>query len=555
MKKILPIAVLILLVLAGSAIWIWRATGITDAAVLVPADTVALVSLPDFPRTLMRWPETTLSKIGAELEMKAFLEKPLQYLSKNRGGDEAADILVKLKPGRIFVATLSVLENKPTILVGFQYWGGKESYVDAVARLRQEIAGEQPVQEPTQEDYHGIEITSTKQNEVSIFSATAGWWGFLSNDLDALKATLDRASGRVRENSLAENTRFQTVKSHLLADPDLILYVQPQAVLDSLLAMGSSLGAQSIPQQIDQARKVEAFGATIKLDGADMHDQIFVLRPDPPEIGSLSHKAARFAGKNAVAYFDFVANIAGISTMASNILPGGTANLSGDQQSEISSLLSGAFGPECAVTVSWEKQLELDGLLAVEVRDSARAEEFLEKVLTHFPETAVREVDGGRNYSFPALRSSFANPSLTLTKEFLLIGLNDDTLAAARQTVNSGESLESSPTFASVLPSYTAANEVFGYVDTRGLFEHGYPVVQQILRFGAALMPGISDVIDSSKLPDTTTIAPHLNPIVFSQSRLPDGYLVDSRGPITMNQAVILGVLAGRPLRNLLPGF
>jgi len=551
MKKILLIAALVLLVLAGSAIWIWRSTGITDPAVILPADTVAFVSLPDLPRTGMRWPKTTLSQIGAELEMKDFLAKPLQYLTENWGGDEAADLLLKLKPGRIFAATLSASGKEAAMVVGFQYWGGKSAYDTAVARLRQEIAAGQATKEPTKENYQGTEIASSTQNGVSIFSATQGWWGFLSNDLPALKATLDRATGRVRENSLAESARYQTVVSHLLTDPDLILFVQPQEILTSLLEIGRSLGAQVIPQQIDQARKVEALGATIKLDGADLHDRIFVLRPNPPEIGSLTHKAARFAGKDATAYFDFIANFAQISSLSTNPLLARFAGLPGFQESKLPELLPQAFGPECAVTVSWEESP--DGLLAVEVRDAARAEESLQELLALFPETTVQEADGVRNYSFPTLQSSFANPTLTLTKDFLLIGLNENTLAAARQTAGSGSSLEAAAAFAHVLPSYSAANEMFGYVDMRNLFERGYPMLRQIMIFGAALMPGISDVIDSSKLPNTDTIAQHLNPIVFSQSRLPNGYLVDSQGPITMNQAVILGVLAGRPFLNLLP--
>lgn len=552
MKKTLLIVALVFFVLAVSAIWIWRATGITEAAAMLPSNTVALVSLPDLPRTWMRWPKTTLSQIGVELEMKAFLEKPLQYLSKDRGGEEAADLLLKLKPGRIFAATLSVSGKEAAIVVGFQYWGGTIAYDTAVTRLRQEIAAGKPTQEPTKEDYQGTEIATSLQNGLSIFSATQGRWGFLSNDLPALKATLDRATGRVQENSLAESVRYQTVNSHLLTEPDLILFVQPQEVLNSLLAVGRSLGAQVIPQQIDQARKVEALGATIKLDGADLHDRIFVLRPNPPEIGSLTHKAAQFAGNNATIYFDFIANFAQISSLTTNPLLARIASLPGFQESKLPELLPQAFGPECAVTVSWGENP--DGLLAVEVRDPARAEESLQELLALFPETSVQEAGGVRNYSFPTLQSSFANPTLTLTKDFLLIGLNANTLIAARQAADSGSSLEAAAAFANVLPSYYAANEVFGYVDARNLFERGYPMLRQIMIFGAALMPGISDVIDGSKLPNTATVAQHLNPIVFSQTRLSDGYLVDSQGPITMNQAVILGVLAGRPFLNLMPG-
>jgi hypothetical protein len=66
-----------------------------------------------------------------------------------------------------------------------------------------------------------------------------------------------------------------------------------------------------------------------------------------------------------------------------------------------------------------------------------------------------------------------------------------------------------------------------------------------VIVFGAAVVPGASDVIDGSKLPETESIAKHLQPIVYSQTRIPEGYLVESSGPITMNQAALLGAVAG----------
>jgi hypothetical protein len=49
-------------------------------------------------------------------------------------------------------------------------------------------------------------------------------------------------------------------------------------------------------------------------------------------------------------------------------------------------------------------------------------------------------------------------------------------------------------------------------------------------------MPGVDEIVDASKLPATETISKHLTPIVLSQSRFPDGYLIESAGPVTMLQ-------------------
>lgn len=546
MKKVLLVVLFVLIVVAGSVLWIWRAMGVTDAAVLLPANTVAFASLPDLPRTLLRWPQTTLAKIGVEPEMKAFLEKPLAYLTQSPGGEEASGILIQLKPGRIFAAAVSVSASDAAILVGFQYWGGKVAHEAAVTRLRQELALGGPLPELVKETYAGIEITSGTQRGLTLYNASHGQWGFLSNNLEVLKDTLDRAAGRQSAGSLAENPRYQTVSARILKDPDFLFFVQPETALDALVAVGQSLGAQAIPQQMEEAKKIEAVGGAVKLDGANLRDSVFVLRQSPPDIGTLSHSAIQFSTPNTIGYFNFVTDFRQLAGVRDN--PTLTPFLATPalQGSPLPQLVSEAFGPECTVVVNWAAQP--DALLAVRVKDAAKADQSLRELQTLFPETTVNEEGGNRSYSFPALQSPFANPTLTLTGDFLLVGLGPDSIHAALQSAKTGETLEKSPVFASALPVFRSANEVFGFVDAKAIFEQGYPMLRQVAVFSAAVMPGVSDIIDTGKIPETETISKHLAPILYSQTRLADGYLVESSGPVTMNQALLLGVAAGGSL-------
>ena len=93
-------------------------------------------------------------------------------------------------------------------------------------------------------------------------------------------------------------------------------------------------------------------------------------------------------------------------------------------------------------------------------------------------------------------------------------------LSQAMQSIKSGQTLDKVPAFAAAETAYRTANEVFGYVDTKRLVERSYPKLRQIIIFGAAIMPGASDIIDGSKLPETETIARHLQPIVYGQTRI-----------------------------------
>lgn len=546
MKKIFVTLLAILVLFAAYAVWFLQEKGPVDAAELLPAETVAMASIPDLPRTASRWPKTTLAKIGAEPEMKAFLERPFQYLTKDRGGNEAAGILWKLKPGRIFTAVVSVNENDAAMLVGFQFWGGKSGHDMAVARLREELSRGGAAAEVARENYHGVEIASSSHEGHTLYNASQGQWGLLSNNLPALKDAIDRAAGRTKEGSLAQNPRYKEVLEKLLNDADLFFFCQPQSALEILLEVGSSLGAQPIPQQVEQFRKVEAIGATTLLDDTNLRDRIFVLRRNPPDIGSLKHDAIKLTSPETIAYFDFASDFRQISTAASTAITAGLVNAPSLRNSRLPQLLPEAFGPDCAISVSWAPQhMRPTGLVAIQIRDQAKADESVREVLSLCPEASISELEGIRYISFPSLQSAFANPSLALVDGFMILGVNSEELSRAMQSFKSGETLEKSPSFAAALSSYRAANEVFGYVDSKRLFERSYPLLRQVIIFGAALMPGANDIIDGSKLPETETIAKHLQPIVYNQTRIPEGYLVESSGPITMNQAVMLAAAAG----------
>ena len=94
MIKKLSIAAAVFVVLVLVAVLLFRqVAGPSDAATLVPADTVFFASLTDLPRSVIRWQGTSLAKIGSEPEVKAFLEKPLSQLLSKPGSGETGNLL------------------------------------------------------------------------------------------------------------------------------------------------------------------------------------------------------------------------------------------------------------------------------------------------------------------------------------------------------------------------------------------------------------------------------------------------------------------------------
>lgn len=548
MKKALPIVLAILVVVAASIWWVLRGAGVSDAALLVPAETVAFASLPDIPRSGLRWPQTTLAKIGAEQAVKDFLEKPLQSLNGPKGRNDAGEVLWKLKPGRIFFAAPSVSAEEGGLLVGFQFWGGKPGHDLAVQHLRDALAAGGPAPEVRHESHNGIEISHATYGALTLYNASVGHWGFLSNSLPAIKDALDRASGQRTDGSLADSPRYKQVMGHMQKDPDFIFFAQPQSFIDLLLKAGQNFGAQQIEKQVAQARAVEAIGATMKMDGADLRDNIFVLRPNPPDVGTLTHKGIALTTPDTTAFVDFVTNFRQLFEVGANPAAGAIAGSKMVMDSKLPQLVPEAFGPECAVSLSWpEGAFKPEGVLAVEVRDPAKAQQCLDEVASLFPETKISEQNGVRYHSFPSLGNPLLNPTIALHGDFLLVGMAAAEMDRFLSGLKKGATLESSPSFASSLPTYKSANEVFGFVDARAVFERGYPSLSQILRFGAAVT-GSFEFMDVSKLPETEVIAKHLSPIVYAQQRLSDGYFVESSGPVTMNHALLFGAGVGAVL-------
>jgi hypothetical protein len=536
MKKPLVVVIVVVAVLAASFLWIRSKMGTTDPATLVPSDAVAYVAFPDLPRSVFRWPRTTLAKIGAEGSVKAFLEKPMAHVAGERGGNDAAGVLTSLKPGRVFGAVLSLEAERVTALVGFQFWGSGGDFDSAMARLRQTLhAGNVP--EVLEESHHGTTIASTPLGDRSLLTASQGQWGFLSNDRDTLVAALDRAAGRRTDASLAEDSDFLEVSARLPKDPDTMVFVRPGPVLDTLLAVGSGLGAIPDERQIAPLRKAKAAGFAAKLDGTNILDALFVLAPPPPHAPVLEHHGMRFTSPETLGYF---ASVLHLEEMAAMAAPGQSQLAAPDAFAGLFARLPMALGNEICVSFSWPQGGMRPGVLAsAPVRDPDAALALLMDAAALAPETTISEKDGFRFFSFPSLRSAFLDPVIALGPGTILAGLDPVGVGEAIARAPSGQTLLESPPFAPALRPFQTANESFGFLDAKGIFERTYPMLKQVVVFGAALVPGISDIMDASKLPETESIAKHLTPILYSQTRLPNGILIESSGPISMNQAIL----------------
>lgn len=536
-NKIVVLILVVLAVVMASVLWLRSQMGITEPSELAPAEAAVYAALPDLPRSALRWRSTALMKLAAEQEVAAFLEKPLGVARRERGGDEAGRLLASLKPARLFAAAIPSGDSLKAV-VGVQFWGSRKDWETAAARLHKELAEEGTDTKPAKEKENSQEIWRAPIRDGELFWGSAGRWGMLSNDRQLLLDALARVTRRQAPRPLASDPDFLSCRQVLGADHDMVVFARPGVLVQSVLEAGAAMGLTPDEHQRAALAQAKAAAYALRAEGTSLREALFVLRPNPPTLEPLAHLAMPYTGNDTLAYYDAVARV----DMAAQSLartpwagkyPGGPEALLED--------VSGAWNGQFSLAVRWPSQaMRPSLLLCLGVRDAATAREALLRAATAFlPEVQVSAQNGAEIFSSPALRTPLASPAAALRNSELLIALDDADLQMALGASGGSELLQQAA-FAPALSAYQNANEAFGYLDLRTLAERVYPLGRQMIIFSAALVPGIGDIVDVAKLPQTETLARHLGPVVFFQQRRSDGYLLESTGPITMLQTMLL---------------
>ena len=522
-----------------------RSGGPSQAAALAPGDAVAFVNIPNIPLTGFRWTRSALAKIAAEQEVRDFLELPLRKIREAPGADETSDLLTDLKPGNVFLAVAEGPENSPRLLAGVQFWGKRADFDKAVARLREELpAG--PDSTPARSEHRGLEILATRHGDRTLFTAAAGRWGFLSSDEALLHGAIDRATGHSAGDGLSRNGEFLKVSSELLKEPDLLAYIRMDAAVEALLAAGNAAGAVPIPEQVDQLQSTRAIGASWKIDGNLQRDAVFLLRPGTGEPADpLDHSAIELTSPDTMLFFDFqldLSKLPGWIETFADIHPEATSAML-----PVAREIAGDFGPECAFVAAWPAENILPSpMLALRLRNPQNS--LLADSAPWLPMSAPQTFGNRTVHVFNSLHTTLAAAQ---NERFLAVGTDPSMVAAALD--GHAETLRDAPAFQSANPALKSANEAFCFIDTRTVFERGYSSLVPVIRLGAAMMPDLSQRVDVSKLPKPETIGQHLPPIVFSQSRSADGTRLESSGPVSMSQFLLLAGSVSAAMNNHFP--
>jgi hypothetical protein len=526
-------------------------------ASLLPRNAIVFAHVPDFNRTVEDWHHSDIYQIYLEPAVQEFLQKPMSRAPKGNTLSNKMGELQELETKDVFIALTSATNDKPKFVAGFQF-RCKQSVADRI------IGGWKDSLNPSAKHHRVVyekhEIDVCTQSTFSLAMAEDHNWFFASNDVDELKAVLDRADGRIkdRESVLAKDESFSEAIGAVPGSYSLLLYLQPKSFSERLAALSKSTGQATSTQQALLAQ-IRSVCATTRFDHGKLHDLVFVGMPKQEEKEELNRNSLALATNATIFY---AASLVDFTKQIEILFPSGQTNPLGPAAQKISNALSAAgltaddwkkaFGSEFAMISEWPEQRHWPSLvISTAVRDPARGRKIIDALLQGFgPDEHWQQTDrDGVHYWNLISASSWLSlrPVMGLSDRVWITGLDESSVeTAVRHAQKPEAALADTDNYKAATHLVPTPTKFFAYADPAGIYSRLDATVRPILIMGAAFVPAANDYVDLSKFPPAEAITRHLSPIVSSQYYSGKGYFAESVGPLTMNQAGIgLAVLSG----------
>jgi len=523
-----------------------------NATSAVPAETIVFLHLPDIARTKARWPLTALAKIGAEPEVKAFMEKP-----KAQAGELPDAWIKKLEAVDVreaFVAATSFDGNQPKVIAGFSYRGKKEA-VDAILADAKKATQAQSPDGKSDIVQHGkATIETFVTSKMTLAATDINGWYFIATDLDLIKQTLDVVEGKPLKNPLSASENYKKSMTRVPSDADTMFFLQPATLIEKLKVLATLSGEKTDGQQWQELAKIRALTGATKLDGANMRDVLFVLSPGMTQAEKLTGNMTSLTTPDTVLF----AAIRGAAPKESLSQTLGSSPTQAQALTMIDTQLA-AYGlklDDLTETLDWEGALSLDWeaasaqpslIVALGIKDRVKASKAFDALQVVLGASGWERKDKGEVGLLLAPTAGMmpVQPALGLGEKHLFFALTADTILSAADRIKvGGDSVEKTPAWAPAMKLVGKSDNGIGFIDLKRMFERTYDTLKPALMMFAGFVPAIAEKVDISKLPATETIAKHLGPVSMSQTIVEDGVLSESVGPITFNQATMV-VAAG----------
>src|SRR6266481_3572406 len=557
MKRILFL--LIALSVAAFAGWYYwqfsqRLSSVTVAA-LLPRETIFVAQIPDFNRARDEWQHCDIYELYREPAVQDFLRKPLGNAPKTDAISQTLREIEQLAPKNAFVALTSIDNNNPKIVGGFRFRGTQEEAERIIGRWRSLLMGQNSSPKREKVQYQGHEIEATKTGSFSIATAYDPPWFFVATDAADVQALLDRADRRASnpDNWLDKDEAYRAAISRRPSNDVAFFYLQPKTFSQRLAALRAAVGSTPAPGEGTMLEKMRCITGSMQFENGKIHDVLFLGMPKLEHDTAFARSSLSLGTKDTFFYLAMLLNLGGkMDTLNQAAVFAGTKMFQALTDSGITAAdWKAAFGVELGSLADWPPSVQWPSLLVtVPVKDTARAGKIVETLLRADEEAtwAQTEKDGVRYFSKQSLASFVAiTPTIALSDRILIAGLNPVSVEeAVKRSTSSSSELANSQTYKAAERLLPAPTNFFSYVDTALLYSRLDASLRPMLLMAAAFVPAITRSVDLGKLPSPEVITKHLSPIVSSQRYDRDGYVAESLGPITLDQATIgLAILSG----------
>jgi hypothetical protein len=563
MRK-LQLLILAAAVAAGIIWWGFYRTHHTSSlgvASLLPKETLALIHLPDFNRSRDEWHRTDLYQLWQEPAVQDFLAKPRASVPAQARVGQTVDGIATLQMKDAFFAVVSIESSAWQWDGGFRCAGDTDKASKLVEEWKARILGGAPDEKHETINYQGRQIHNDSAGLLQIWTAWAGPWFFFANDLENLKALLDRADGRVKDagTALSSDETFLATSKHMPASYAALVFGRVAELAQKVAPPGEEADASD---KLSMVRQIRSFGAAMAFDGGRMRDTVFVGMPRATDVGNLTRATLPIASKDT---FFYAASVLDLRKEMEPDLPTSAVGwLSGLQSFTAALSANGitldewksAFGSEVGLIGSWGANSQWPSLVAaMPVNDSAKANKIVTIITTSKGDDvrwSHREKDGAHYYSSGGGLTLFSfSPTIGLSDRMLVLGPESGSVEAAIKHGSTGSSeLAATRNFQNAERAVPTAQHSFVYLDPALIYARFDASLRPLLAMGAAFLPALSDTIDVSKLPSADIVTRHLAPTVMSQSYRGDGYLAESIGSVPLYQTFIGAITATAILRQ-----
>ncbi len=452
MRK-LQLLILASAVTAGAIWWGFYRTHHTSSlavASLLPKETLALVHLPDFNRSRGEWHRTDLYQLWKEPAVQDFLAKPRSAIPAQGQIVQTVEDISTLEMKDGFFAVVAIESSAWEWDGGFRCIGDTEKAAKLVDDWKARILGDNADLKHETLEYQGRQIQNDSAGLVKLSTAWAGPWFFFSNDLEKLKALIDRADGRVKDPStpLSADENFLAASKHLPATYSAMVFARPNQFVEKLTSPGEETDA---PERLAMLRQVRSFCGAMAFDGGRIRDTVFAGMPKMAELGNLTRATLPIAGKDTFLY------AAGLLDLRKELESwwqtpglgwlGGLQKIIGSLSSKDVSLedWKNAFGSEVGLIGSWGPNSQWPSLVAaMPVKDSAKASAIVTTITNSQDDDVTwrhREKEGAHYYSSGSGPQLFSfSPTIGLSDRMLVIGPDSGSVEAAIKRAAGGSS-------------------------------------------------------------------------------------------------------------------